>query len=125
MRSNLVWLAAGGFLACAAVAQEVGTRLPNGVTLLGADSTPCSNALMIEGRAADGDELARLRDDEVARVREGQFVVLEVDDPNVGWVCLGDSTSSDTMECPSETTHVRISRNIDDDIVLFECFGRL
>lgn len=122
MKSRLIWAVAGAVAAFAASAQEVGTRLPNGVTLLGADTAPCRDTLMIEPNVgARGD--ARLRDDE-ARVREGQFIVLEVDDPNVGWVCLGESTRSDTMECPSETTHVRISRNVDDDVVLFECFGR-
>lgn len=120
MTSKLVWLIAGAVAVGAASAQEFGTRLPNGVTLLGADSTPCRNTLILEPR----DERVQRRDDEEARVREGQFVVLEVDDPNLGWTCLGDSTRSDTMECPQDTTHVRISRSIDDDIVLFECFGR-
>jgi hypothetical protein len=117
MTSKLAWLIAGGLAAYAVSAQEVGTRLPNGVTLLGADSTSCGNALVIQTRGEDPD-------DEIARIREGQFVVLEVDDPNVPWVCLGDSSRSDTMECHRDTTHVRISRSIDDDTVLFECFGR-
>jgi len=123
MTSKLAWLVAGAVAGSAVSAQEVGTRLPNGVTLLGADVTPCRNTLVIEPRGEQGDERVR-RDDDETRVREGQFVVLEVDDPNVGWVCLGDSTRSDTLECPGETTHVRISRSIDDDVVLFECFGR-
>ncbi|HEX6992723.1 MAG TPA: hypothetical protein VF339_01110 [Gammaproteobacteria bacterium] len=124
MKAKLVWAVAGAVAGCAASAQEVGTRLPNGVTLLGADSAPCADVLMIEPSGGGEDDAPDLRDDDVARVREGQFVVLEVTDPNVGWVCLGDPTRSDTMECPSETTHVRISRNIDEDVVLFECFGR-
>jgi len=102
---------------CAASAQEAERRLPDGVTLLGSDSAPCRDALMVEPRSESAD-------DDVTRIRQGEFVVLEVDDPNVGWVCLGDESSSDTMECPGETTHVRISRSIDDEVVLFECFGR-
>ena len=122
MKARLIWAVAAACAAVTVSAQEVGTRLPNGVTLLGADAAPCRDTLVIEQSGEEGD--ARFEDDEVARVRQGQFIVLEVDDPNVGWVCLGDSSRSDTMECPSETTHVRISRNIEDDVVLFECFGR-
>jgi hypothetical protein len=117
MRSKFAWLVAAGLTTYAVSAQEVGTRLPNGVTLLGADSAPCADTLVIEPRGENAD-------DELARIRAGQFVVLEVDDPGVPWVCLGDSSRSDTMECPADTTHVRISRSIDDDVVLFECFGR-
>jgi hypothetical protein len=100
----------------AAFAQD--DRLPRGVTLLGADDTGCNGDLMLESGV-------RGRDAATRRIRVGQYAVFEVQDSNIGWMCLGErSTSSDTMECPDGTTHLRITRRGDDDVVLFECYGR-
>ena len=89
--------------------------LPDRSTLLKSDDTPCDGDLILE---SDDDD-----DDDVRRVRRGQDRVFEIDNENVSWVCLGENeTRSDTMECPSETTHLRITR--DDDVATFECYTR-
>jgi len=98
-----------------ALGQEV--RLPTGVTLLGGGDTTCRGILVLESGVQD-------EDDDVRRIGSGEFAVFEVENENVGWACLGDATQSDTMECPSGTTYVRVSRNSADDYVLFECYGR-
>lgn len=107
----------GGLALIAGVALAQDDRLPQGVALLGADDTGCNGDLMLEsGVRGSGD---------ARRVRPGQYAVYEVREDGIGWMCLGeDSTSSDTMECPVGTTHLRISRRVDDDVVLFECYGR-
>ena len=89
--------------------------LPDRSTLLRSDDTPCDGDLIIE---SDDDR------DDLRRVRRGQNRVFEIENENVSWVCLGQGeTRSDTMECPADTTHLRISR--DEDIATFECYGRL
>lgn len=105
----------GGPLGAVAFAQDGSPRLPVGLTLLGADDAPCDGDLMLESGIGGGEGLHR--------VREGQHAVFEVESPNVGWMCVDDESSSDTMECPEETTHVRILRAADDPAVLFECYG--
>ena len=118
MKRNAISAAAGFPLALLfgsiALGQE---RLPTGVTLLGADDTACRGVLMLESGV-------RGESDDVRRIGSGQFAVFEIESENVGWVCLGEATQSDTMECPSGTNYVRVSRNRDDDNVLFECYGR-
>lgn len=91
-------------------------RLPIGSTLLGADDTACNGDVVIESGISRANDRER-------RVSAGQNVLFEVDSGNVGWSCDGGSGRSDTMECPNETTHIRIARSERDNVVLFECYG--
>lgn len=97
-------------------AQEAGNaRLPVGSTLLGADDTACNGDLVLESGISRANDRER-------RIGQGQHALFQVDSGNIGWSCV-DSDRSDTMECPSETTHVRISRSGLDNVVVFECYG--
>jgi hypothetical protein len=125
MRSGIVSVAAGismalfsgfGAIGTVSLAQDAGNaRLPVGSTLLGADDTACNGDLVLESGITRANDRER-------RIGQGQHALFQVDSGNIGWSCA-DSERSDTMECPSETTHVRIARSERDNVVRFECYG--
>lgn len=85
-----------------------------GATLLQAEETECQGALIASGIGRSGEE--------VHGIRAGEERLFSVADQVVPWACLGARTArSDVMECPNETTDVRISN--DGNVARFECYG--
>jgi hypothetical protein len=97
-------------------------RLPTGVTLLDSDRNQCTGSVAIDESIVASAQ----RSDLV--IERGQNVTFEVDadtddDIEVGWTCVGSAnTDRDTVECPEDTSHVRITRGAGDEFVL-ECYG--
>jgi hypothetical protein len=97
-------------------------RLPTGVTLLESDRNECEGAVTI-----DEGSIANARRSDLV-IQPGQNATFEVDDDEdereIEWVCVGTSdTDRDAVNCPDETSHVRITRATTGDEFLLECFG--
>lgn len=96
-------------------ADRTGARLPEGVTLLESEQDSCDGALHVE----DGERGSR---DVV--VRPGQNASFRVSGERIEWTCIGESsTSDDTVDCPRDTSHVRVTRPASGDDFLLECYG--
>jgi hypothetical protein len=97
-------------------------RLPTGVTLLDSDRQECAGAVAIDESA-----LGSTRRSDLV-IERGQNATFEVDadadeDVEIEWTCVGAAdTDREAVECPDETSYVRITRGADDDFVL-ECYG--
>jgi hypothetical protein len=98
-------------------------RLPTGVTLLDSDRNECAGAVTI-----DETSVANARRSDLV-IQRGQNATFEVDvdrdeDVEIEWTCVGASdTDRDTVECPEETSHVRITRASTGNDFLLECYG--
>jgi hypothetical protein len=98
-------------------------RLPTGVTLLESNREQCEGSVAIDDRSIAS---ARRSDLVIAR---GQNAVFEVeeddnDDVEVGWTCVGAADADrERIECPDNTSHVRITRGSTGDEFLLECYG--
>ena len=98
-------------------------RLPTGVTLLESDRSECAGSVAIDERLVSGARRADLV------IQPGQNAVFEIDaddenDVDIDWTCVGTSdTDEETVECPDETSHVRVTRASTGDEFLFECYG--
>lgn len=98
-------------------------RLPTGVTLLESDRNECAGSVAIDERLVAGSRRADLV------VQRGQNAVFAIDaddddDVEIDWTCVGAAdTDEDTVECPDETSHVRITRASTGNEFLFECYG--
>lgn len=98
-------------------------RLPTGVTLLESDRNDCAGAIAIDERSIRGSRSADLV------VQRGQNATFEVDadaddDVEIEWTCVGAAdTDRDSVECPEDTSHVRITRASTGSEFLFECYG--
>ena len=90
-------------------------RLPTGVTLLDSTREECSGVVHVDDDSRN----------EIV-VNQGQNVTFEVDgDEEIEWTCVGGaSADSDELECPEDTSHVRITRSSAGDDLLLECYGR-
>jgi hypothetical protein len=100
----------------------LGARLPTGVTLLDSDRSECEGPVALDERW-----LANARRADLV-VQRGQNATFEIDgdddDVEIEWTCVGSSdTDTDSVECPEDTSHVRITRASTGDEFLFECFG--
>jgi hypothetical protein len=96
-------------------------RLPTGVTLLESDQNECDGLVQIDEDSVGGSR----RSDLV--IQQGQNATFEVDEQEdeIGWSCVGESDSDeDTVDCPDNTSHVRITRASTGDDFLLECYGR-
>ena len=99
------------------------TRLPTGVTLLESDRSECAGSVAIDERFVAGARRADLV------IQRGQNAVFEIDaeddnDVDIDWTCVGASdTDEETIECPDETSYVRVTRAPNGDEFLFECYG--
>lgn len=111
---------------CALVGTEVDedatyAPLPTGVTLLDTEQDECDGIVQVAERTA----LGRSRDDLV--IRRGQNATFEVDpdDDEVVWSCIGDTGTDDRdeIDCPDDTSHVRITREAEGDNFVLECYG--
>lgn len=94
-------------------------QLPTGVTLLESDEDSCAGIIHV-------DEQSVSRSGEVV-VRPGQNAAFRVDDERIAWTCIDatdeGSVNEDRVDCPDETSHVRITRTANDETFLVECFG--
>jgi hypothetical protein len=126
---SLVYLAAFSVLGagCATITttdeDARSARLPTGVTLLESDRNECAGSVAIDERLVAGSRRADLV------VQRGQNAVFEIDaddddDVEIDWTCVGAAdTDEETVECPDETSHVRITRASTGNEFLFECYG--
>jgi len=98
-------------------------RLPTGVTLLESDRSECAGSVAIDERLVAGARRADLV------IQPGQNAVFEIDateddDVEIDWTCVGTSaTDEETVDCPDETSHVRVTRASTGDELLLECYG--
>jgi len=97
--------------------------LPTGVTLLESDRNECAGAVAI-----DEDSIAGRRG-ENPLVQPGQNAVFDIDVPEndaveIAWICVGVADADEeTVECPDQTSHIRITRALTEDDFLLECYG--
>jgi hypothetical protein len=98
-------------------------RLPTGVTLLESDRSECEGSVAIDESAVAGARRADLV------IQRGQNAVIEIDadaddDVELDWTCVGAAdTERNTLSCPDETSHVRVTRASTGDEFLLECYG--
>jgi hypothetical protein len=96
-------------------------RLPTGVTLLDSESERCGGSVQVSeernGRSSRSDLV----------LRPGENATFEVDvrdGDELEWSCVGEERSeASEVDCPSATSHVRITRQADGRDLLLECFG--
>jgi hypothetical protein len=98
-------------------------RLPTGITLLESNREQCAGSVAI-----DDSSIASARRSDLV-ISRGQNAVFEVeenddDDIEVGWTCVGTADADrERIECPDDTSHVRITRGSTGDEFLLECYG--
>jgi hypothetical protein len=98
-------------------------RLPTGVTLLDSNREDCAGSVAI-----DDSVIASARREDLVIAR-GQNATFELntkgnDDVEIDWTCVGSSkTAREKIECPEDTSWVRITRAAGDDFLL-ECYGQ-
>lgn len=98
-------------------------RLPTGVTLLDSNREQCAGSVALDERS-----IASSRRSDLV-ISRGQNAVFEVeendgDDIPVGWTCVGAADAErERVECPDDTSHVRITRGSTGDEFLLECYG--
>lgn len=97
-----------------------GTRLPTGVTLLRSDQEQCSGVVQVyDEKGSNRKERPELV---VRRGENATFVVKDEDE--LEWTCVGESsTDSEDVNCPNDTSHVRVTRAATGGDLLFECYG--
>lgn len=112
---------------CATLGPGVGddaryAQLPTGVTLLDSEQDECDGIVQVAERTS----LGRARGDDLV-IRRGQNATFEVDfdDEEVQWSCIGDAGTNDRdeIDCPDDTSHVRITREAEGDNFVLECYG--
>jgi hypothetical protein len=97
-------------------------RLPTGVTLLESDRAECEGSVAIDESVIDSARRADLV------IQRGQNATFEIDadrdeDVEIEWTCVGAAdTERETLECPEDTSHLRVTRTSGDEFVL-ECYG--
>jgi len=100
-------------------------RLPIGVTLLDTDRSQCAGAV-----AVDDSSIATARTSDLV-IQRGQNATFRVDadyneDVEVDWTCVGSAVAvEESTECPDDTSHVRITRELAGTEFLLECYGDL
>ena len=97
-------------------------RLPTGVTLLDSNREECAGSVAI-----DDSVIASARREDLV-IQRGQNATFKLDttaddDVEIDWTCVGTaSTERETIECPDDTSWVRITRAEGNDFLL-ECYG--
>ena len=124
-----LYLAACAVLAAGCVyTSETGTqdartaRLPTGVTLLDSNRDECAGSVAI-----DDSVIASARQEDLV-IQRGQNATFKLDttvddDVEIDWTCVGTASAErETIECPDDTSWVRVTRATGDDFLL-ECYG--
>lgn len=91
--------------------------------MLDSNREQCAGSITIDERSVAS---ARRSDLVISRGQNAVFEVDENDDDEieVGWTCVGESdTERERVECPDDTSHVRITRGSTGDEFLLECYG--
>lgn len=97
-------------------------RLPTGAVLLESDRSSCAGAVALEDDFIRGSGRADLV------IQRGGNATFELDaddddEVEIDWTCVGAAeTERDTVECPEDTSFLRITRSNEDEF-LFECYG--
>ena len=97
-------------------------RLPTGVTLLDSSREECAGSV-----ALDDSVMASARREDLV-IQRGQNGTFEIDadadeDVEIEWTCVGSAnTERETIECPEDTSWVRVTRAAGNDFLL-ECYG--
>lgn len=98
--------------------------LPTGISLLGSDEDDCGGALLVSEDGIDGEGDGP---GDAFEVDPGENATFRLDgeDEEVAWACVDADGDSDeeSMECPSGTTHVRVTRAASGGELLVECYG--
>lgn len=111
---------------CATVSTDddaSGARLPTGVTLLESDRNDCAGAIAVDESVIANAGRADLV------VQGGQNATFEIDaddndDVEIEWTCVGAAdTDRNSVDCPEETSHVRVTRATTGSEFLLECYG--
>jgi len=98
-------------------------RLPTGVTLLDSNREDCAGSVAI-----DDSVIASARREDLV-IQRGQSATVELDakaddDVEIDWTCVGTAkTEREKIECPEDTSWVRVTRAAGDDFLL-ECYGQ-
>ena len=98
-------------------------RLPTGVTLLESDRNDCAGAIAIDESVIANAGRADLV------VQRGQNATFEIDaddndDVEIEWTCVGAAdTDRNSVDCPEDTSHVRVTRATTGSEFLLECYG--
>lgn len=98
--------------------------LPTGISLLDSDEDDCEGALLVSEDGIDGEGDGPGDAFQVDPGENGTFR-LDGEDEEIEWACVeadGDS-DEESMDCPSGTTHVRITRAASGGELLVECYG--
>lgn len=98
-------------------------RLPTGVTLLESDRGQCAGAVAIDesslGNAQRSDLVLQRGQNATFRVDAS-----DQDDLEVEWTCVGAADADrDSVDCPDDTSHVRVTRDATGNAFLLECYG--
>ena len=102
-------------------------KLPTGVTLLNTDTGRCTGSVQVR---AEQSGHVHERELVLAPGENATFPVDVRDGDRLSWSCVGDTRSGDTrtvssnrVDCPEATSHVRISRRAEGSDLTLECFG--
>lgn len=103
---------------------EAGNRsLPSGLTLMDSDEAECDGSVQIAEETIE-DEGEGLDDSFLVEAGENATFELEGGYEEIEWACVEDDSSDvESMRCPRDATHVRITRATDGGELLFECYG--
>jgi hypothetical protein len=98
-------------------------RLPIGVTLLDADRGQCAGTVAIDDSSIATAQTRALV------IQRGQNATFPVDadyddDVEIDWTCVGSASAVEhSAECPDDTSHVRVTRELTGSEFLVECYG--
>ncbi len=102
-------------------------KLPTGVTLLNTDTGRCSGSVQVREEQSGHVHEQQLV---LAPGENATFPVAVGDGDRLSWSCVGDTRSGDSrsvtsnrVDCPDSTSHVRISRRAEGSDLTLECFG--
>ena len=94
-------------------------RLPTGVTLLESDQERCAGDVQIEESSSGTGLVLQRGQNATFRVR-----VDDDEEADVEWTCIGQASSdSEEIDCPTSTSHLRVTRAGSGDDLLLECYG--
>jgi len=118
--AGVLSLTAGCTTGSPGLGEQAGTvSLPSGLTLFASSEAECGDSVHI-GAGALTD--ARLGPE--LFIQPGQNATFRVSESPVNWACIdGDSREYREFECSDDASYVRLTRALDGEELLLECFG--
>jgi hypothetical protein len=114
---------------CASTAPGLGSEagnasLPSGLTLLDSDEAECDGTVQVADEMIEDDDEG-LEAEFYVEAGENATFELEEESEEIQWACTDDDDSPEieSMRCPEDASHVRITRATDGGELLFECYG--